>query len=348
MGFMMQRESEPALLDTLARPLRDLRISVMDRCNFRCTYCMPREKYDNNYRFLKNTERLSLAELVRVANLFAQLGVRKLRVTGGEPLLFPQLAELIQALRGLPGIEDIALTTNGSLLAAQAEALRVAGLGRITVSLDSLDPQVFRTMNGGVGSVDNVLAGIESARRAGFGPIKLNTVVQRGVNDHTLFDLIERFRGTDVIVRFIEYMDVGNRNQWHDGMVVPSRELVSRISARWPLTALERVSHADVAERYALTDGSGELGFISAVTQPFCGQCSRARLSSDGSLYTCLFASQGLDLRAQLRGGASDSELSQQIRAAWQHRSDRYSEQRIRLRRSLTKRSKVEMNYIGG
>jgi cyclic pyranopterin phosphate synthase len=237
------------------------------------------------------------------------------------------------------------------LLAAQAEQLRAAGLARITVSLDSLDPEVFRTLNGGVGTVAAVLEGIDAARRAGLGPIKINTVVQRGVNDHTLFELVEHFRGSDVIVRFIEYMDVGNRNQWHDGLVVPSRELIARLSERWPLIPLQRVSHSDVAERYAFADGAGELGFISSVTQPFCGHCSRARLSSDGSLYTCLFASHGLDLREHLRNGASDGELSEQIRAAWSQRSDRYSEQRSRVRRSLTSlthRAKVEMNYIGG
>ncbi|MGH8144139.1 MAG: GTP 3',8-cyclase MoaA [Steroidobacteraceae bacterium] len=332
--------------DRLGRPLHDLRLSVTDRCNFRCPYCMPRERYHEKYRFLKSTERLSFEEMVRLTRLFLPLGVVKLRITGGEPLLRAGLPDLIGDLTDLPGVEDIALTTNGVLLAQQAAALRAAGLRRVTVSLDSLDPAVFAAMAGGFGSVEDVLQGIEAARHAGLDPIKINTVVQRGVNDHTLLDLLERFRGTGVVVRFIEYMDVGNRNDWNRSGVVPSQELMERIDQRWPLTALDSAYAGEVARRYSFRDGSGEIGFISSVTQPFCGDCSRARLSSDGKLHTCLFAAAGLDLRAPLRGGASDEELSELIRAIWERRIDRYSELRDELRARGVQH--VEMNYVGG
>src|ERR1700720_538447 len=253
----------PAPRDTLNRPIRDLRISVMDRCNFRCPYCMPRETYNEKYRFLGSHERLSFDEIVRLTRLFAQLGVRKLRLTGGEPLLRANLADLIGDLTAIPGIEDIALTTNGVLLGKYAAELKAAGLKRITVSLDSLDPAVFARMSGGFGGVAEVLNGIEHAQRSGLEPIKVNAVVQRGVNDHTALDLVDRFRGTGVIVRFIEYMDVGNRNEWRQDLVVPSKELAARISERWPLEPLEREYRGEVAERYGFADGKGEVGFIS-------------------------------------------------------------------------------------
>jgi cyclic pyranopterin phosphate synthase len=332
--------------DRLGRPLHDLRLSVTDRCNFRCPYCMPRERYHEKYRFLKSTERLSFEELVRLTRLFLPLGVVKLRITGGEPLLRAGLPDLIGDLTDLPGVEDIALTTNGVLLAQQAAALRAAGLRRITVSLDSLDPQVFAAMAGGFGSVEEILQGIAAAQHAGLDPIKVNTVVQRGVNDHTLLDLLQHFRGTGVIVRFIEYMDVGNRNDWNRAHVLPSQQLLERIDARWPLTAIEPAYTGEVARRYAFKDGGGEIGFISSVTQPFCGDCSRARLSADGKLHTCLFAAEGLDLRSPLRGGASDEELSALIRAVWERRADRYSELRDQLRARGVQH--VEMNYLGG
>src|SRR5438270_11592935 len=311
--------------DTLARPIRDLRISVMDRCNFRCPYCMPREKYHERYKFLNSHQRLSLDEIVRVSKLFVKLGVRKLRLTGGEPLLRTNLSELIGDLTDIPSVEDVALTTNGVLLARYAAELKAAGLKRITVSLDSLDPEVFGRMNGGFGGLADVLDGIEHARSAGLDPIKINAVIQRGLNDHTALDLVERFRGTGVIVRFIEYMDVGNRNDWQPDIVVPSKELVARISERWPLRPLERDYRGEVAERYSFVDGAGEVGFISSVTQPFCGDCSRARLSSDGLIYTCLFANHGTSLRDVLRNGASDELLLETIRNIWLARSDRYS-----------------------
>jgi cyclic pyranopterin phosphate synthase len=338
----------PAPRDSLARGMRDLRISVMDRCNFRCPYCMPRETYHERYRFLGSHERLSFDEIVRLVRLFVQLGVRKLRLTGGEPLLRTNLPDLIGDLTDIAGVEDVALTTNGVLLARYASELKAAGLKRVTVSLDSLDPQVFASMSGGFGGVEEVLDGIEHARRAELTPVKVNAVVQRGVNDHTVLALAERFRGTGVIVRFIEYMDVGNRNHWRSELVVPSKELVACISARWPLHALEPGYRGEVARRYAFNDGQGEIGFISSVSQPFCGECSRARLSSDGVLYTCLFATHGASLRDALRGGASDDHLLELIRSVWHKRADRYSEQRASLRRSAGEERKVEMFYIGG
>ncbi len=338
----------PRPRDAFQRPLRDLRISVMDRCNFRCPYCMPREQFHEAYRFLKSSERLSFEEIVRLTRLFVRLGARKLRLTGGEPLLRANLADLIGDLTNIPGVEDVALTTNGVLLARHAAELKAAGLHRITVSVDSLDPGVFARMSGGFGGIDEVLAGIDHALRAGLAPIKINAVVQRGVNDHTAVDLVERFRGTGVIVRFIEYMDVGNRNHWQPELVVPSKELVARIGERWPLVPRERNYRGEVAERYAFADGQGEVGFISSVTQPFCGDCSRARLSSDGILYTCLFATHGTSLRDVLRAGASDEELTELIRQIWVARSDRYSELRASLRRSSGEQRKIEMYYIGG
>jgi cyclic pyranopterin phosphate synthase len=331
--------------DTLGRPLRDLRISVTDRCNFRCPYCMPRERYNEHYRFLKSAERLSFDEIVRLTRLFVQLGVRKLRITGGEPLLRAGLEDLIGDLTTLPGVEDVALTTNGVLLAQHAVALRASGLRRITVSLDSLDPAIFARMAGDLGAPAEVLAGIAASERAGLKPIKINAVVQRGINDHTVLALAEHFRGSGHIVRFIEYMDVGNRNDWQADQVVPSRELIARLSARWPLKALDANYRGEVATRYAYEDGAGEVGFISSITQPFCGDCSRARISSNGVLYSCLFATQGLDLRAPLRAGASDDELINMVSGFWSGRSDRYSELRGR---SDTHGKRVEMNYVGG
>ena len=336
--------------DTLQRPMHDLRISVMDRCNFRCPYCMPRETFHDGYKFLKSSERLSFEEIVRLSRLFVHNGVRKLRITGGEPLLRANLSDLIGDLTSIPGVEDVALTTNGVLLAKYAAELKAAGLNRVTVSLDSLDPTVFAKMSGGLGGVEQVIEGIEHAVRAGLTPLKINAVVQRGINDHTALDLVERFRGSGIIVRFIEYMDVGNRNHWQSERVLPSRELVAQIAARWPIESLQPNYRGEVAERYRFVDGAGEVGFISSVSQPFCGECSRARLSSDGSLFTCLFASQGQDIRGPMRGGASDDELQQLIAAIWQKRADRYSELRSKLLEDSRRRSesKVEMYYIGG
>jgi cyclic pyranopterin phosphate synthase len=335
-------------LDRLARPLHDLRISVMDRCNFRCPYCMPKAHFHDNYPFLQSRERLSFDEIVRLSRLFASLGVRKLRLTGGEPLLRANLPELIGDLSAIPGIEDIALTTNGVLLAQHAVDLHAHGLRRVTVSLDTLDAGVFTAMSGGFAAVPQVLQGIDAAIAAGLSPVKINTVIERGVNDHTALDLLERFRGRPVIVRFIEFMDVGNRNDWRPERVVPSGELVARIRARWPMQPVAENYRGEVAQRWRFEDGGGEVGFISSVSQPFCGACSRARLSSEGRFYTCLFAAQGLDLRAALRAGADDAELLDLLRGRWLGRSDRYSEQRDELRRGLPREKKIEMYYIGG
>jgi len=335
-------------LDRLGRPLHDLRISVMDRCNFRCPYCMPKEEFHDNYRFLKTHERLSFEEIVRLSRLFAGLGVRKLRLTGGEPLLRANLPDLIGDLSAIPGIEDIALTTNGVLLGKHAVDLHANGLRRITVSLDTLDVKIFTRMSGGFAALDQVLDGIRAAIAAGLTPVKINAVLERGVNDHTALDLLEHFRGSPVIVRFIEFMDVGNRNRWDPKMVVPSSEMAARIHERWPMRPVSQNYHGEVAQRWRFDDGGGEIGFISSVSQPFCGACSRARLSSEGKFYTCLFATHGLDLRAPMRGGAGDGELKQLIRDAWLGRSDRYSELRDSLRAAAPAEQKIEMYYIGG
>jgi GTP 3',8-cyclase len=334
--------------DTLGRPLHDLRISVMDRCNFRCPYCMPKETFHEHYRFLKSTERLSFEEITRLTRLFVKLGVKKVRLTGGEPLLRPNLSELVGELTALEGVRDVALTTNAVLLAQHAAELKANGLNRITVSLDTLDPEIFKQMSGGFGERDRVLEGLRAALDAGLAPIKINSVIERGLNDHTALDLVEHFRGTGVIVRFIEYMDVGNRNHWSLERVVPSKELMQRIHARWPLHAVEENYRGEVAERYAFDDGSGEVGFISSVTNPFCGACTRARLSSEGVFYTCLFATAGTDLRAPLRNGATDTELLELIRTTWQGRGDRYSELRQSLKNGEQPLRKIEMYYIGG
>ena len=336
------------VVDRLGRPVHDLRISVMDRCNFRCPYCMPQSTFDEKYRFLRAQERLSFEEIVRLARVAARLGVRKVRLTGGEPLLRNGLPDLVAELSGIEGIEDLALTTNGVLLAQHAAELKGNGLHRVTVSLDSLDEAVFTRMSGGFGGLPQVLEGIEAALAAGLRPVKVNTVVQRGLNDHTVLDLLDRFRGTGVIVRLIEYMDVGNRNAWEPAQVVPSADILRQIKARWPVTATAGRYRGEVASRYTYDDGAGEIGFVSSVSEPFCGDCNRARLSSEGVLYTCLFATHGLDLRAPLRAGASDAELLELLRGAWAQRADRYSELRSELRGSEAPLRKVEMHYIGG
>jgi cyclic pyranopterin phosphate synthase len=335
-----------APLDRRGRALRDLRISVIDRCNFRCPYCMPEDQYPRDHEFLSKAQRLRFEEIQRLAAVFAGLGVHKLRLTGGEPLLRRELPVLVRALAAVPGIEDIALTTNGSLLATQADALRAAGLTRITLSLDALDPATFRAMSGDRGEVADVLAAIGAAERAGFAALKINVVVMRGANDVHVLDLLAHFRGSGHVVRFIEYMDVGTCNDWRRDLVVPSAELRARIAARWPLRELAPNYGGEVARRWAFADGGGEIGFISSVTEPFCGDCTRARLSADGKLYTCLFAASGHDLRGPLRAGASDAELAGLIAAVWRARDDRYSE--IRSAMPAASREHVEMYSIGG
>lgn len=335
------------LTDRFHRPLRDLRISVMDRCNFRCPYCMPEDQYHRDFPFLHSDQRLSFEEIVRLVRLFVERGVRKLRLTGGEPLLRPGLADLIGELSLVEGVEDLALTTNGVLLAQQAAALKAAGLERITVSLDALDEKTFRRMSGGRGRPGRVIDGIEAALEAGLRPVKINAVVQRGLNEHAVLPLLERFRNTGVVVRFIEYMDVGTLNHWQQTDLVSSGELLERIRAEWRIRPLEPQYHGEVATRWVYEDGAGELGFISSVTQPFCGDCTRARLSSDGKLYTCLFAAAGTDLRAPLRDGTADEQIGDLIDRIWRQRGDRYSEERAESG-EMPRESKIEMYYIGG
>jgi cyclic pyranopterin phosphate synthase len=331
------------LADTRGRPMRDLRISVTDRCNFRCVNCMPREVFDSSYRFLPHDAILSFEEIARLARVFAGLGVQKIRLTGGEPLVRRDLPRLVAMLAELP--VELTLTTNGSLLAKHAAALRKAGLRRVTVSLDSLDDATFRRMNDADFPVSRVLEAIDAAAQAGLAPVKINMVVKRGVNDGQVLAMAERWRGTPHIVRFIEYMDVGSSNGWRMDEVVPSAEVVQRLSARWPLEAIDANYPGEVAERWRYRDDAGEIGVISSVTQAFCSSCNRMRLSTEGSLFTCLFAQSGHDLKALLRGGASDEEIRDEIAAVWQQRDDRYSEIRTA---ETAKQRKVEMSYIGG
>lgn len=336
--------------DTLERPLRDLRISVIDRCNFRCTYCMPKERYDENYEFLARDEYLSYPEIERLVCLFSRAGINKVRLTGGEPLLRKNLNRLIRRIRNIEGIDDIAMTTNGYLLKDQAEDLKEAGLDRVTVSLDSLDDSIYENMNGVDIDTRKTLEGIDKAVEAGLDPIKVNVVVQRYINDDSIMELVDYARHTGNIVRFIEYMDVGTCNQWKYREVVPSDELKKRIEQKYSLISLNKHYRGEVADRYGFADGGGEIGFISSVTQPFCGDCSRARISANGHLYTCLFAREGTDFKELLRNGASDEELFNKILSVWQARDDRYSEERGKKKTSaeIQPKKKIEMYQIGG
>jgi cyclic pyranopterin phosphate synthase len=331
------------LVDGWGREIKSVRVSVTDRCNFRCSYCMPREAFGSAHRFLPRAQILSFEEIHRTARLFAELGVRKIRLTGGEPLLRAELPRLVGMLAAIPGV-DLALTTNGSLLERFAEPLRDAGLERVTVSLDSLDPGVFRQMSDTDIPVSQVLRGIDAASRAGLTPVKVNAVVRRGVNDDGIVALAKHFKGTGAVVRFIEFMDVGMTNQWRASSVVSAAEIVERISAELPLEPVTQAAASDVARRFRYTDGSGEIGVIASVTEPFCGDCTRARLSADGHLFTCLFATRGLDLRPSLRDGSPDESIREVLRATWQARNDRYSE----LRAAPRPGRRIEMSYIGG
>jgi cyclic pyranopterin phosphate synthase len=347
--------------------MRDLRISVTDRCNFRCPYCMPAEIYGEAYQFLPREEILTFEEIARLTGLFAEFGVTKARITGGEPLLRTDLPRLIAQIAAIEGISDVTLTTNGYLLSQQAQELKEAGLHRVTVSLDSVDDEVFKQMNGRGFGTRRVLHAIQGAADVGLTPIKINAVVQRGVNDHTVVDLARHFKGTGHIVRFIEYMDVGNRNGWSADQVVPSRRIVAMIHAVHPLEPLEPAYAGEVARRYRYADGAGEIGFISSVSEPFCGDCTRARLSVDGTLYTCLFAWKGAPLLPLLRAGADDTEVTRVLREIWERRDDRYSEDRKRIQTFMDGKrrggngkltegagpagaahAKVEMHHVGG
>ena len=330
-------------IDTLGRPIRDLRISVTDRCNFRCSYCMPKSVFGQGYRFMDRKELLTFEELERVAQAFVALGVEKIRLTGGEPLLRKEIEQLVARLDAIDGL-DLTLTTNASLLARKAESLHAAGLDRVNVSLDSLDDATFRAMNDVDFPVARVLEGIEAAAAAGL-PVKVNAVVKRGVNDEGVVEMARHFRGTGHSLRFIEYMDVGATNGWRLDDVVPAEEIVERIGAVFPLEPVEAAYRGEVAQRFRYRDGVGEIGVISSVTRPFCGDCTRARISAEGKLYTCLFALRGTDLRALLRGGASDDELREAIAGVWARRTDRYSE--IRTERT-SELPRIEMSYIGG
>lgn len=334
------------LKDTFNRPLRDLRISVTDRCNFRCTYCMPAEIFGEGYKFLPREQLLTFEEIERLVRIIVRLGAVKLRLTGGEPLVRQDIEQLVAMLAKVEGVEDMALTTNAFFLPQKAQLLRDAGLQRVTVSLDSLDDAVFQRMNGSRSSVQKVLEGIAAADAVGLGPVKINTVVQRGVNDHTLVDLARYCKDHGYIVRFIEYMDVGTMNGWRMDDVVPADEIVARIDAELPLEPIGKNYHGEVARRYRFRDGGGEIGLITSVTKPFCGSCTRMRLSPEGQIFTCLFAAQGTDLREPLRSGASDDDIEQIIRHTWGARIDRYSEERSELTEPRDK--KVEMYHIGG
>ena len=334
------------ILDLFGRPLRDLRISVTDRCNFRCTFCMPAEIFGERYRFLPKDDILTFEEISRVARLFVSLGVRKIRLTGGEPLLRDQLEILVGQLASIEGLEDLALTTNGYLLSRKAQTLRDAGLKRVTVSLHTLDDQIFGHMNGRGFGTGRVLEGIRAAEEAGLTPIKINVVVQKGVNEHTIVDLTRRVKETGHILRFIEFMDVGNLNRWESDQVVTSQQVIDLIGREMPLDPVDKSYRGEVADRYRYADGEGEIGVISSVSNPFCGDCTRARISAEGKVYTCLFASKGQDLRGPLRAGATDDDLTDIIKGIWARRADRYSEERASLAGSRAK--KVEMYHIGG
>ena len=331
--------------DTRGRPLHDLRISVTDRCNFRCVYCMPRAVFGPDHAFLPRAELLTFEEITRLVGIFARLGVEKVRLTGGEPLVRRELPSLVADLAAIPGVRDLTLTTNGVLLPEHAAELKAAGLHRVTISLDADDDATFMRMNDSGVPVSRVLAGIEAAEAAGLGPIKLNMVVKRGWNEHAVLPMARRFRGTGRILRFIEYMDVGHSNGWRLDEVVSADEIERTIASEFPLEPMPPTNPGEVAERYRYADGAGEIGIIASVSRPFCGDCNRARLSADGQLYTCLFATTGHDLRALLRGGASDDALEAAVRAIWEVRDDRYSEIRSAETVALPK---VEMSYIGG
>ena len=335
--------------DQLQRPLRDLRVSVTDRCNFRCVYCMPREVFGPGYRFVPRSELLRLEEIFRIARVFAEHGVRKIRITGGEPLIRRDLERLVEMIAAIEGIEDISMTTNASMLTRErAQSLRTAGLKRINISLDALDEKTFQRVNDVEFPVGRVLQGIEHAQAAGFDSVKINAVIRRGLNEHSVLHLADHFRGTDIILRFIEFMDVGSTNQWQFDEVVSARQMADIIHAEFPIAPVSPNYRGEVAKRWRYLDGAGEVGFIASVTEPFCGDCARARLSAVGKVYTCLFATESHDLRELIREGASDKALAQRIHAIWANRVDRYSELRSNMPVKTNRAHRVEMSHIGG
>ena len=334
--------------DRFGRPFRDLRVSVTDRCNFRCPYCMPAEIYGERYEFLPKAQLLTFEEITRLTRIMVRLGAVKVRLTGGEPLVRNDIEKLVAMLSQVEGIQDLTMTTNAYLLPQKAQALKDAGLHRVTISVDTLDDDIFKQMNGRGFGTQRVLEGVEAAERVGFSPIKINAVVQRGVNDHTIVELARYFKERGHIMRFIEYMDVGNRNGWRLDHVVPADEIVAMIDAEMPLEPIESSYRGEVALRYRYRDGGGEIGVIASVTRPFCGDCTRLRLSPEGSIYTCLFAGVGTDLRGPIRDGATDEELEAIISGTWDKRVDRYSEERSSMTEELRTQRKVEMYQIGG
>ena len=335
--------------DTLDRPIRDLRVSVTDRCNFRCIYCMPREIFGRGYKFVPRNDLLKLEEIARITRLFAGHGVRKVRITGGEPMIRRNLERLIEMLRDIDGITDISMTTNASMLTLKrAQSLRAAGLSRINISLDAIDEQTFQRINDVDFPVAKVLEGIDNAHAAGFDAVKVNAVIRRGYNEHSILSLAQHFHGTGTVLRFIEFMDVGTTNKWNLEEVIPAAELVEIIDKEMPIESLQPNYSGEVAKRWRYSDGGGEVGFITSVTQSFCGDCSRARLSAVGKVYTCLFAATGQDLRGMLRAGASDEELSRLIGRIWSQREDRYSELRGQIPVTAETPPRVEMSHIGG
>ena len=334
--------------DQFHRPLHDLRISVIDRCNFRCPYCMPQEQFNHAYKFLEKKEWLSFDEILRLVKIFVSLGVEKVRLTGGEPLLRPNLDVLVRGLCEIDGITDLALTTNASMLSEYAMKLKKAGLKRITISLDSLDENVFKALSGSKGHLHEVLAGIQAAKEVGFESIKLNSVIQRGINDQSVLDLVAFARQEGLILRFIEYMDVGNQNHWQLSQVVPSDEILAMISSAYPLKQIATTQEGETSEVFQFLDGKGDVGFVSAVSHPFCGTCNRLRLSADGKMYTCLFASQGTDLSQPIRGNFSDEQITNIITQVWHKRIDRYSQERFENQHIKSSTPKVEMYHIGG
>jgi cyclic pyranopterin phosphate synthase len=335
--------------DTLDRPIRDLRVSVTDRCNFRCIYCMPREIFGPGYKFVPRNDLLKLEEIARITRLFAGHGVRKVRITGGEPMIRRNLEHLIEMLRDIDGVTDISMTTNASMLTLKrAESLRAAGLNRINISLDAIDEKTFQRVNDVDFPVAKVLEGIDNAHAAGFDAVKVNAVIRRGYNEHSILPLAQHFHGTGTVLRFIEFMDVGTTNKWNLEEVIPAAELVEIIGKELPIESLQPNYSGEVAKRWRYSDGGGEVGFITSVTQSFCGDCSRARLSAVGKVYTCLFAATGQDLRGMLRAGASDEEISRLIGRIWSQREDRYSELRGQIPVTAETLPRVEMSHIGG